>query len=53
MSDNPDHTRRWLINASGAAILSNALPATPALAQAPVAPAPTAQRDGSSRTHNR
>jgi 2-methylcitrate dehydratase PrpD len=25
MSDDPDHTRRWLINASGAAILSNAL----------------------------
>ena len=27
MSDDPDHTRRWLINASGAAILSGALPA--------------------------
>ena len=38
MSDDPDHTRRWLINASGAAILSNAL-AGPAMAQAPGAPA--------------
>jgi 2-methylcitrate dehydratase PrpD len=43
MSDNPDHTRRWLINASGAAILSNALP-TPVLAQAPAPSLPTAQR---------
>ena len=25
MSDDPDHTRRWLVRASGAAILSNAL----------------------------
>ena len=33
MSDNPDHTRRWLINASGAAILSNALTGGPSSAQ--------------------
>jgi 2-methylcitrate dehydratase PrpD len=33
MHDHPDHTRRWLINASGAAILSNALAAAPAGAQ--------------------
>jgi 2-methylcitrate dehydratase PrpD len=38
MHDHPDHTRRWLINASGAAILSNAL-AAPARAQAPAAAA--------------
>jgi 2-methylcitrate dehydratase PrpD len=33
MSDNPDHTRRWLINASGAAILSNVLTCGPSSAQ--------------------
>ena len=33
MRDDPDHTRRWLINVSGAALLSNVLPAA-ALAQA-------------------
>ena len=33
MSDNPDHTRRWLINASGAAILSNVLTGGPSSAQ--------------------
>jgi 2-methylcitrate dehydratase PrpD len=33
MSDEPDHTRRWLINASGAAILSNAVPVTASYAQ--------------------
>jgi 2-methylcitrate dehydratase PrpD len=41
MRDNPDQTRRWLINASGAAILSNALVAPSlAQAQAPAAPMP-------------
>src|SRR5215831_1621951 len=39
MSDDPDHTRRWLINASGAAILSNAIAVGPSLAQAAGAPA--------------
>jgi 2-methylcitrate dehydratase PrpD len=33
MSENPDRTRRWLINASGAAILSNALASGPSNAQ--------------------
>src|SRR6478736_5782283 len=33
MSDNPDHTRRWLINASGAAFLSNVLTGGPSSAQ--------------------
>jgi hypothetical protein len=33
MSFEPDCTRRWLINASGAAILSNAVPATVSNAQ--------------------
>ena len=33
MQEDPDHTRRWLINVSGAALLSNVLPAAPALAQ--------------------
>jgi 2-methylcitrate dehydratase PrpD len=33
MSDDPDHTRRWLINAGGAAVLSNAFAATPSVAQ--------------------
>src|SRR6266853_1675248 len=33
MSGDPDHTRRWLINASGAAILSKALPVPASHAQ--------------------
>jgi 2-methylcitrate dehydratase PrpD len=37
MSGEPDHTRRWLINASGAAILSNAMPVAASYAQ-PAAP---------------
>ena len=39
MSDEADHTRRWLINASGAAILSGAMPMARSVAQtaAPVA----------------
>jgi 2-methylcitrate dehydratase PrpD len=41
MSDEADHTRRWLINASGAAILSGALPGSSAQA----APAPGARAD--------
>ncbi len=38
MSDGPDHIRRWLINASGAAILSNALAGGSSRAQVAVAP---------------
>jgi 2-methylcitrate dehydratase PrpD len=41
MSDEADHTRRWLINASGAAILSSAVPGT-ASAQTAAAPVPGA-----------
>src|SRR5258705_721860 len=41
MSDEADHTRRWLINASGAAMLSGALPGSSAQA----APAPGARTD--------
>jgi 2-methylcitrate dehydratase PrpD len=41
MSDEADQTRRWLINASGAAILSGALPGSSAQA----APAPGARTD--------
>jgi 2-methylcitrate dehydratase PrpD len=41
MSDEADQTRRWLINASGAAILSGAIPASPVQA----APAPGAPID--------
>ena len=37
---NFDHTRRWLMNVSGAALLSNMLPAAPALAQSPPAAKP-------------
>jgi len=43
MSDDPDHTRRWLINAGGAALLSNALAAGPSLAQNAPAPASAAK----------
>src|SRR5260370_3644400 len=39
MSDGPDHTRRWLINASSAAILSTALAGGSVRAQVPAAPA--------------
>src|ERR1700694_3448800 len=45
MSGNPDHTRRWLINVSGAAILSNALPTGPSYAQAPPAAPRAAAKD--------
>jgi 2-methylcitrate dehydratase PrpD len=40
MDDQADHTRRWLINASGAAILSGAISGRAAFAQTAVAPAP-------------
>ena len=45
MSDEADHTRRWLINASGAAILSSAIPVTASHAQTAAAPAPGAAAD--------
>ena len=45
MSDDLDHTRRWLINASGAAILSNALMSAPSHAQGTAAPTPKTTRD--------
>jgi 2-methylcitrate dehydratase PrpD len=41
MSEDPDRTRRWLINASGAVILSNAL--APGRSYAQVANSPTAK----------
>jgi 2-methylcitrate dehydratase PrpD len=45
MSDDPDHTRRWLISASGAAILSNALVSGPSYAQVAGAAAAKAAQD--------
>jgi 2-methylcitrate dehydratase PrpD len=42
MTDETDHTRRWLINASGAAILSSAIPVAGAYAQTAAAPAASA-----------
>ena len=45
MSDDPDHTRRWLINASGAVILSNVLAGGQSHAQVPTAK--TQDPDGS------
>ena len=39
MSDDPDHTRRWLVSASGAAILSNALSERAVLFEGAGAPA--------------
>src|SRR5260370_1467097 len=42
MSDGTDPTRRWLINAGGAAILSSAISPTAAHAQTAAAPAPGA-----------
>ena len=38
MNNEPDHTRRWLIGAGGAAVLANALPISPATAQTTAAP---------------
>ena len=49
MSDDLDQTRRWLINASGAAILSNALTGAPSHAQ--VTGAPTAKAAKSPTSH--
>ena len=43
MSDEPDHTRRRLINASGAAVLSSTLPVAASLAQTAAAQVPTAR----------
>ncbi len=40
MSEDPDRTRRWLINASGAALISNAFVPAPSLAQAAPASRP-------------
>jgi 2-methylcitrate dehydratase PrpD len=40
MSEKPDHTRRWLIGASGAALASRAFPVTASYAQNATAPAP-------------
>src|ERR1700680_3563656 len=45
MSGEPDYTRRWLINASGAAILSNAFGTAQAQEAAPAAAAGRARRD--------
>jgi 2-methylcitrate dehydratase PrpD len=45
MSDDPNHTRRWLINVSGAALLSNALPVTPSFAQGAGAAKPAAAKE--------
>jgi 2-methylcitrate dehydratase PrpD len=45
MSDEADHTRRWLINASGAAILSSAIPLTASQAQTAAAQVPGAAAD--------
>jgi 2-methylcitrate dehydratase PrpD len=46
MNDEADRTRRWLINASGAAILSGALPVTPLRAQTLAAPAASSDAAG-------
>jgi hypothetical protein len=45
MSDEADHTRRWLLNASGAAILSSAIPGAASFAQTAATPAPAAAAD--------
>jgi 2-methylcitrate dehydratase PrpD len=50
MSDDPNHTRRWLINVSGAALLSNVLPVAPALAQGAGAAKPAAAKDAAEDT---
>jgi 2-methylcitrate dehydratase PrpD len=45
MTDEAGCTRRWLINTSGVAILSGAIPVTASLTQAAAAPAPQARAD--------
>jgi 2-methylcitrate dehydratase PrpD len=45
MSDDPDHTRRWLINAGGAAILSNALAVAESHGQTAPAPPQSGAKD--------
>ena len=44
MRDEADHTRRWLINAGGAAILSSAIPVTASSAQTAPAAVPGVPR---------
>jgi 2-methylcitrate dehydratase PrpD len=46
MKDDADQTRRWIINAGSAAVLSNALAASPSLAQDKGAAAPKAAKAG-------
>ena len=48
MSDGPDHTRRWLINASGAAFFSNVLASRPSHAQAAAGPVAEAANEPAS-----
>src|SRR5260221_1887328 len=50
MSDDPNHTRRRLINLSGAALLSNVLPVAPAFAQGAGAAKPAAAKDAAEDT---
>jgi 2-methylcitrate dehydratase PrpD len=45
MNDETVHTRRWLINASGAAMMSHAIPVAAASAQPAAAPASSAPAD--------
>ena len=45
MNDDPNQTRRWLLNVSGAALLSNALPVTPSFAQGAGAAKPAAPKE--------
>ena len=45
MSRDKGHTRRWLINASGTAVLSNAIPLTASRAQTAAGPAQSAPKD--------
>ncbi|HEY2228680.1 MAG TPA: MmgE/PrpD family protein [Xanthobacteraceae bacterium] len=47
MNDKPNHTRRWLMNVSGAALLSNVLPVGSALAQGAPAAKPKASAEAS------
>src|SRR4051812_44590511 len=47
MADEADQTRRWLLNTSGAAMLSSAIPAAPSHAQS-AAGSPTAAGEGTS-----
>jgi 2-methylcitrate dehydratase PrpD len=52
MNHDPDHTRRWLINAGGAGLVSVAMPLTASVAQAAAAAIPVAADTTAAQTED-